>query len=639
MLIPGFIVKKKICLALAVLASLLCSLNLATAQTVTVLHTYPIGSGATSGIGAPALMSQGRDGDLYTTIFNDGTQNKGSVFKITPSGAVTTIYDFCSQTSCADGFSPMSGVTLGFDGNFYGTTQAGGTGTAHPAGTVFRLTPLGGLTTLHTFANGNDEGQPTFPPIQGQDGNFYGVSETVFNGEFGAAYKVSATNVFSVLSDFTATNGNDPNMPIQGTDGNFYGTTVFGGSKNFGVVYKMTAAGKVTVLHNFLGSPTDGCLPEGKLVQGSDGNFYGVTFRCGTHSSAGGTVFKISPSGTYTLLYSFCAASFCTDGSQPLSGLVQAADGNFYGASSTGGTKNAGTLYKITPAGVHTNLHSFCDPTCNGFGPATPMVLHTNGKLYGNTNGNSLGGAVFYSLSVGLKPFVSLVTWTGKVGKTVEILGQGFNGATQVSFNGVPATFNNVSDTYMTAVVPAGATTGLVQVTTFSTALQSDRKFLVTPQITSFTPTSGKVGTSVVITGVSLTQTSQLTIGGKAATFTVNSDKQVTAVVPAGALTGGKIVITTAGGTATSTGSFTVVPMVSSFTPASGPVGTSVTIAGNSFTKATAVSFGGVAATSFQVINDAKVDALVPTGAVTGKVSVTTAGGTGTSTTNFTVTK
>jgi uncharacterized repeat protein (TIGR03803 family) len=622
--------------AVLLLCVLFCLGRNATAQTYTVLHTYPIGSGATSGIGAPALMSQGEDGNLYTTIFNSGSQSKGSVFKITPTGTVTTVYSFCSETSCADGFNPLGGVTFGFDGNFYGTTQGGGTGVVHPAGTVFKITPLGQLTTLHTFDNGTDEGQPTFPPLQGQDGNFYGISQPVYNGQYGANYKVSASGVFSVLSDYNFTDGNSPNVPIYGTDGNLYGTTVFGGSKNFGVVYKMTKAGNLTVLHNFMGFPTDGCYPEGKLVQGSDGNFYGVTYHCGAHAAGGGTVYKISSSGAYTLLYSFCSAAFCPDGAQPLSGLVQGADGNLYGASSTGGTKNAGTLYKISPAGVHTRLYSFCEPTCNGFGPATPLVLHTNGKLYGNTNGNSLGGAVFYSLNVGLKPFVSLVNWTGKVGKTVAILGQGFNGTTQVSFGGVPATFNNVSDTYMTAVVPQGATTGLVTVRTFLTSFNSDRKFLVTPQVTSFTPTSGIVGASVIINGVSLTQTAKVMMGGKAATFTVNSDKQVTAVVPPGALTG-NIGITTAGGIASSSTKFSVIPSISGFTPTGGPVGASVTIAGHSFSKATAVKFGGVAATSFQVINDAQVDALVPSGGLTGRISVTTVGGTGTSSTNFTV--
>jgi hypothetical protein len=189
----------------------------------------------------------------------------------------------------------------------------------------------------------------------------------------------------------------------------------------------------------------------------------------------------------------------------------------------------------------------------------------------------------------------------------------------------------------MTATVPAGALTGTVTVTTFTNTLKSNRLFLVTPQIKSLNPTSGTVGSSITITGVSLTQTTKVTIGGKAATFTVNSDTQVTATVPAGAKTG-KITITMPGGIATSPGTFSVVSSISGFSPTSGPVGTSVAITGNSFTHSTPVKFGGVAATSFQVISDTQMDALVPARAVTGPIAVTTPGGTGTSVTNFQVT-
>jgi hypothetical protein len=178
-----------------------------------------------------------------------------------------------------------------------------------------------------------------------------------------------------------------------------------------------------------------------------------------------------------------------------------------------------------------------------------------------------------------------------------------------------------------------------VTVTTFTGTLTGDRSFLVTPQIKSFSPPSGVVGASVTITGVSLTQATTVNIGGKTASFTVNSDTQVTATVPAGAKTGKPIIITTAGGIATSTAKLAVTPNVLSFTPTSGPVGTSVTITGHSFTKTTKVTFGGVAATSYKAVSDTQVDTLVPTGAVTGPIAVTTAGGTGTSTTNFTVTQ
>jgi uncharacterized repeat protein (TIGR03803 family) len=315
-------------------------------------------------------------------------------------------------------------------------------------------------------------------------------------------------------------------------------------------------------------------------------------------------------------------------------------DGNFYGATVIGGYYNGGLLYKITPAGKFTILHSLCSTSgcTNGFYPRTPLVQHTNGKFYGNTSGNSLGGSYFYSLDVGLKGFTKLVNWAGKVGATVDLLGQGFTGTTGVSFNGVAATFKNVSDTYITATVPAGAPSGTVTVTTFTSTMTSNRAFLVVPQIKSFSPAGGIVGASVVITGVSLKQATQVTIGGKTASFKVNSDTQVTATVPAGAKNGAQITITTPGGIATSTASFTVVPSIASFSPTSGKVAAPVTITGNSFTGATKVTFGGVAATSFQVITDTKVDALVPAGAVTGPIAVTTPGGTATSSAKFTVT-
>ena len=618
-----------------IVVTLLFAATIASSQTYTKLYSYPIGAGASSGIGAPQIMSQGRDANLYSTISNSGTPARGTAYMMTTAGAPTTVYTFCSLTSCADGAYPFGGVTLGFDGNFYGTTQSGG---SHGVGSVFKVTPTGTLTTLWNFANGTDESVPVYTTVLGKDNNMYGVSWGQYVGQYGAMFKVSSAGVFKALSDFNATNGAVPNLPTQGTDGNFYGTAQGGGDPTCkcGVIYKATTAGKITVLHTFKGYPTDGYRPIGVLIQGNDGNFYGTTYQGGLHNQ--GSVFKITPNGVFTLLYSFYyggGTSF--DPVLPEAGLTPGTDGNLYGVGTAGGTKNAGAIFKITPAGSESILYNFCSVTCNdGFGPATPLVLHTDGKFYGNTNGNSLGGSVFYRLDVGFQPLVDLVNWTAKVGQTLEILGQGFTGTTAVSFNGVNGTFKNVSDTYMTATVPAGALTGSVTVTTFTSSMTSNRKFLVIPQVKSFAPTGGIVGSAVVITGVSLTQATKVTIGGKPAAFTVNSDTQVTAVVPAGAKTG-KIVVTTPGGTGTSAAKFSVVPSISSFSPTNGPVGTAVTILGNSFTGATKVTFGGIAATSYQVIKDTQVNALVPAGAVTGPIAVTTVGGTGTSATNFTV--
>jgi uncharacterized repeat protein (TIGR03803 family) len=623
-------------LAVAVIACLTAAV--ADAQTYTKLYAYPEDTRNDTGIGLAGFMTQGQDGNLYGTIGDDGSTAAGSAFQMTTAGRFTRIYSFCAQTGCADGSGPWGGLTLGTDGNLYGTTTTGG---KVAAGTVFKLTPSGTLTTLWSFDNGTDAGAPWYPPFEGLDGNFYGASNTVYAGDYGAFYKLTpkATPPDSekVLVDFNYTNGDDPNLPVQGTDGNFYGTAVYGGTNRFGVVYKITAGGAITVLHNFAGYPNDGTYPEGTLVQGTDGNFYGTTYQGGANNL--GSIFRITPTGTLTLLHSFAPSATNVDGQNPQTGLVLGSDGNFYGATVLGGKNAGGTLYKMTSAGKITILYSLCAIAhcVDGFYPRTPLVQHTNGKFYGNTSGTSLGGSYFYSLNAGLAPFVKIVNWSAKVGATVEILGQGFTGATGVSFNGVPATFKNVSDAYMTATVPAGAKTGTLTVTTFTSTMASNRAFLVTPQIKSFSPASGIVGATVTITGLSLSQTTKVTIGGKAAVFTVNSDTQVTATVPAGSKNGAKITVTTPGGVATSPTAFAVVPSIASFSPTSGAVGTAVTINGNSFTGATSVTFGGVAATSHTVINDTQVDALVPAGALTGHVAVSTPGGTATSSGTFTV--
>jgi hypothetical protein len=176
--------------------------------------------------------------------------------------------------------------------------------------------------------------------------------------------------------------------------------------------------------------------------------------------------------------------------------------------------------------------------------------------MNGGTSGRHQG--VFYSLDMGLKPFVSMVAWYGAVGDTIQILGQGLKAATAVSFNGTAATtFTAVSDTYLTAVVPSGTTTGLVTVTTPGGTLTTNRKFIVQPAAVSFSPPSGKVGNPVTISGTSFTGANKVTFGGVKATFTVKSDVEIDTNVPTGAKTG-KIQVTTPGGTASSATDFTV---------------------------------------------------------------------------------
>jgi uncharacterized repeat protein (TIGR03803 family) len=302
------------------------------------------------------------------------------------------------------------------------------------------------------------------------------------------------------------------------------------------------------------------------LVQATDGNFHGTTSQGGANNS--GTVFKITPGGKLTTLHSFCSQTGCADGQFLYGELVQATDGNFYGTTYQGGDASClppygcGTIFKVTPGGTLTTLHTFVYDNIEGANPQAGMVQGTDGNLYGTTVTGSGGGnfGTVFSLSVGLAPFVETRPTSGKVGANVIVLGTNLTGATSVSFNGTAATFQVVSASEITATVPAGATTGAVKVTTPTGTLSSNVGFRVTPQILSFSPTSGPIGTSVVISGESFTGATGVTLACKwPMTFTVDSDTQITAVVPSNGTTG-QIMVFTPGGHVETTAKFTVTP-------------------------------------------------------------------------------
>jgi uncharacterized repeat protein (TIGR03803 family) len=233
----------------------------------------------------------------------------------------------------------------------------------------------------------------------------------------------------------------------------------------------------LSLLYNFDG--VHGSQPFGPLIQGSDGNFYGTTFDGGANGS--GVIFKIESNGRLTVIHNFAGNG---GGFYPCAGLVQASDGNFYGTTHSGGMVSAGTIFRVTPQGQYTVLYEF-NGTKGKF-PLVTLTQHTNGIFYGDTKEGGTGSycsgncGVFFSFDAGLPPFVSLMPSSGKVGRKIEFLGQGFIGTTGVSFNGVSSSFNVVSDTYLTAIVPGGATTGFVTVATPSGTLESNREFRVT---------------------------------------------------------------------------------------------------------------------------------------------------------------
>jgi uncharacterized repeat protein (TIGR03803 family) len=298
----------------------------------------------------------------------------------------------------ADGEQPEAGLVQGTDGNFYGTTYGGGGGGAKGpcistagCGTVFTITPNGGLGKLHSF-DYPDGAYPYAGLIQAANGDFYGTTGGGGADNDGTVFKLTPGGNLTTLYNFGhGGHGNQPDAGlVQGTNGDFYGATASGGA-NHGTVFSITPSGGLTTLHSFDGA--DGDEPIGGLVPGTDGNFYGTTAGGGANNA--GTVFKITPSGALTTLYNFCSQTNCTDGASSQTGLVQATDGDFYGTTLEGGANNAGTVFKITPSGALTTLHSF-DGTDGGY-PYAGLIQGVDGKLYGTTpyGGANNAGTVF----------------------------------------------------------------------------------------------------------------------------------------------------------------------------------------------------------------------------------------------------
>jgi uncharacterized repeat protein (TIGR03803 family) len=316
--------------------------------TVTVLYSF-----GENGPQYPQdFIAQGRDGNLYSTTPYGGTSNDGTVYKITPAGNLSVLYDFSS-------YNGSSGLTLGTDGNFYGTTIYGGGGNGY--GTVFSITPSGKMKVLAMFSGQNFDAYPAAPPIQASDGNFYGTDLGSAYGTGSTVYGMTPSGRKFTLFRFDhhkqGSNLADP--LVQGTDGNFYGTTNVGGNSSncghwgCGVVFKLTPTGRLRVLHNF--SVGDGAYPTAPLVEGSDGGFYG-TVPQGGYGYDYGVVFKITSGGKFTLLHIFTGDG---DGIAPNAALVEATDGNFYGTTFGGGTAGSGTIYKISPDGTYSVIYSF----------------------------------------------------------------------------------------------------------------------------------------------------------------------------------------------------------------------------------------------------------------------------------------
>jgi uncharacterized repeat protein (TIGR03803 family) len=348
----------------------------------TTLHSFQF---APYGANPQAGLVRGSDGDIYGTTALGGTYNGGTVFKISSNGMLTNLYYF---TGGNDGANPLAGLVQGRDGNYYGTTSDIN---VDGAGTVFKISTNGALTTLYGFTDGNDGDTPEAGLVQGSDGNFYGTTSYGGPSIAGTIFKISTDGTFTNLYSFTGGNdGSGPSGLVQGNDGNFYGTTFGGGTNDSGTVFKISSGGVLTSLYSFTGG-NDGDTPQAGLVQGSDGYLYGTTGGGGANSS--GTVFRISTNGTLTPLYSFTGGN---DGAQPSAALVQGSDGHLYGTTYAGGTNHLGTVFQISTNGALASLCSFSG-TNNGANPQAGLVQGSAGNFYGTTyyGGSNNLGAVF----------------------------------------------------------------------------------------------------------------------------------------------------------------------------------------------------------------------------------------------------
>ncbi len=445
-------------------------------QTVKDVFAYP-----TSAPGPIGSLAQGRDGSLYTVAsgFGYGVANTdGAIFNTSINGNGSRALHLFSG---ADGTEPFSGLTLAMDGNYYGATYGGGSSNF---GVLFEISPGGVYTVLHEFTGLDDGWAPAAVPIQASDGSLYG---TTLGGSVsdGIVYKYSpSTGMFTTIFSFNpdGSQGYQIEAPlIQGSDGNLYGTTEFGGTSNCGTVFELSLAGSLLQSYSFP-CGTGGQILYGPVVQASDGNFYGTTFYGGNITRGGecqggcGTIFKLSD-GVVSILYNF--SGYSNDGAFPEWGLTEGTDGNLYGSTERGGRYGLGTLFQISTSGQYKLLYSF--PVQVGAEPSSVLLQHTNGSFYGTLfNNSTYRQGSLYSLDMGLGPFIALVRYTGRIGQPVQILGQGLTGSTAVTVNGVAATsFKVVSDTYMTAVVPTGVTTGPVVVTTSTGTLTSNHNLRI----------------------------------------------------------------------------------------------------------------------------------------------------------------
>lgn len=515
------------------------------------------------------------------------------------------LYQFnCNTGGCLPGDDGQ--LTQGPDGNLYGTTSSGG---ADGDGTIFMETTSGTYTDLYQF-DGSHGAQPNAVLILASDGNFYGTTHVGGTFGLGTVFRFAPPSSLTVLHNFTG--GDDdqaPNTaPTPGKDGNLYGLTVSG------TIYRVTLpAGTFTVLSSH--APGIGVFQDPFLLA-SDGNLYATSPGGGKYGK--GTVFCLTAADAVKIVYSFTGGA---DGNTPFSPVTQGSDGYLYGTTTYGGSNGTGNVFRLTLSGTFTNLYSF-DPLSgflnnDGAVPDNGVLIGSDGFLYGaNTGGGANGDGTLYLATRSGGAFEKLFDFSGNGGavpgaEASSTLMQHTNG----NLYGVTYQGGASNDGVLYSLSPAS----LIKI------IEIEGPIFVLP------------GVSVEILGNDLNQVIQVNFGSVQAQFQPGSDTVLSATVPTQAVDAPVSVILDTGLEVQTQVAIHILPSITNLDPSRGAVGTQVDIVGGGFAGATKVTFGGVKATNFTVLSPALIQAVVPTGAKTGKVKVTTPNGKTTSKQKFTV--
>ena len=380
------------------LALLLCASGVCFAQSYEFSTLINFSGGSNPGYISNVIIDT--KGNLYGVSEFGGTYSNGVVFEVSPKGALKILHSF--KGAPTDGYLATGNLVRDKSGNFYGTSQYGGSGTGchveAGCGTIFKLTPAGKETVLYNFQGGADGDSPVSGMARDSSGNLYGVSYDVSSAPsyISFVFKLTPANTFSTLESFDCFLGG-AYLLIVNQSGDLFGSACVDTATPFGSVFELTPTNQLSTLYTFTGG-SDGAIPTGKLTQDAKGNLYGSAANNGAFG--GGVVFKIDPSGAYSVLYSFCALASCADGSTPTSWITLDSTGNLYGTTEKGGTTGNGVVFRIAASGVETVLYTFENATQNPSNQETGLVLDAAGNLYASTySGGKYGVGSIYKLT------------------------------------------------------------------------------------------------------------------------------------------------------------------------------------------------------------------------------------------------